>query len=267
MPNGNVKKPPTDSGESGSSFARAELPRLDLLRSFEAAAHAEFYAGGGGAFSPSPQSAGRFSSSKKGSACPVRAAASVFAADGGWRSDAAGGDRLPERLRDATALVRAAPTLRQVSITTTPGFASIWLIPRLARVYGEPSAGGRAHFGDTGSARSGAFADRCRSALCAYSRRSRDAAVCRDRFAGLCAITAARRAASAEAATDLAHHTLLTVDAPAHYGAMMDWGRGWKLPVPVTLRMKNTLRFNHYADAVAAAVAGQGGDRTLPAAG
>ena len=38
-----------------------------------------------------------------------------------------------ERLRDATASVRVTTPLCQVSVTTTPGFASLWLIPRLAR--------------------------------------------------------------------------------------------------------------------------------------
>src|SRR5688572_18092841 len=37
-----------------------------------------------------------------------------------------------ERLRDATARLRAVPAPRQVAMTCTPGFASLWLIPRLA---------------------------------------------------------------------------------------------------------------------------------------
>jgi LysR family glycine cleavage system transcriptional activator len=37
-----------------------------------------------------------------------------------------------ERLREVTSLVRATSQLRQVSITGTPGFASLWLISRLA---------------------------------------------------------------------------------------------------------------------------------------
>ena len=41
-----------------------------------------------------------------------------------------------ERLRDATARVRASSAPRQVAITSTPGFASFWLIPRLARFTG-----------------------------------------------------------------------------------------------------------------------------------
>ena len=36
-----------------------------------------------------------------------------------------------ERLRDATARLRTAPAPRQVAMTCTPGFASLWLIPRL----------------------------------------------------------------------------------------------------------------------------------------
>jgi len=38
-----------------------------------------------------------------------------------------------ERLRDVTSRLRAASAMRQVSMTCTPGFASLWLIPRLAR--------------------------------------------------------------------------------------------------------------------------------------
>src|SRR5882724_3450082 len=37
-----------------------------------------------------------------------------------------------ERLRDAAARVRPSAAMRQVAITCTPGFASFWLIPRLA---------------------------------------------------------------------------------------------------------------------------------------
>ena len=126
----------------------------------------------------------------------------------------------------------------------------------------EPSAGGHAHFGDAGSARSGAFADRCRSALCAI-RGGRETPLFAETVLPVCAPSLLRRAASAEAAhRSCPSHTLLTVDAPAlwRHDGLGPWleatGAG-------DLRMKNTLRFNHYADAVAAAVAGRGGDRTL----
>src|SRR6187549_2479560 len=38
-----------------------------------------------------------------------------------------------QRLHDATSLIRAHAQPRQVAMTCTPGFASFWLIPRLAR--------------------------------------------------------------------------------------------------------------------------------------
>lgn len=38
-----------------------------------------------------------------------------------------------ERLRDAAARVRSSQGRQQVTLTCTPGFASFWLIPRLAR--------------------------------------------------------------------------------------------------------------------------------------
>src|SRR5207253_1178702 len=37
-----------------------------------------------------------------------------------------------QRLHDATTLIRSTAQPRQVAMTCTPGFASFWLIPRLA---------------------------------------------------------------------------------------------------------------------------------------
>ena len=49
---------------------------------------------------------------------------------------------------------------------------------------------------------------------------------------------------------------------------MLDWEPWLQANDAGDLRMKNTLRFNHYADAVAAAVAGQGrGYRAISVAG
>ncbi len=61
-----------------------------------------------------------------------------------------------ERLRDATARVRATPAAREVAITCTPGFASLWLIPRLARFTAVQSAGRRARVGHARCAGPGA---------------------------------------------------------------------------------------------------------------
>ena len=66
-------------------------------------------------------------------------------------------------------------------------------------------------------------------------------------------------AATLRAPADLAAHTLLTIDAPLHKEAATVDGEPWLQVMGLAaLRMKSVLRFSHYTDAVAAAVAGQG---------
>jgi DNA-binding transcriptional LysR family regulator len=57
---------------------------------------------------------------------------------------------------------------------------------------------------------------------------------------------------------DLVHHTLLAVDMPQGMALTVDWEPWIQVMGLSELRMKNTVRFTQYADAVAAAVAGQG---------
>jgi DNA-binding transcriptional LysR family regulator len=66
-------------------------------------------------------------------------------------------------------------------------------------------------------------------------------------------------AAALRTPADLDNQTLLTIDAPNHHEApTVDW-EPWLQVMGLTgLRMKSVLRFSHYTDAVAAAVAGQG---------
>ena len=72
----------------------------------------------------------------------------------------------------------------------------------------------------------------------------------------LCAPAVAR---ALRTPVDLAGQTLLTVDLPNHSDVpTADWTPWLQVMGLAELRMKNTLRFTQYADAVAAAVAGQG---------
>jgi LysR family transcriptional regulator, glycine cleavage system transcriptional activator len=57
---------------------------------------------------------------------------------------------------------------------------------------------------------------------------------------------------------DLSQHTLLTVDLPNGDGVMMDWGPWLALMDLDRVTPSSTMRFTQYAEAVAAAVAGQG---------
>jgi len=54
------------------------------------------------------------------------------------------------------------------------------------------------------------------------------------------------------------HHTLLAVDMPQGMALTVDWEPWIQVMGLAELRMKNTVRFTQYADAIAAAVAGQG---------
>ncbi|MDB5943836.1 MAG: bacterial regulatory helix-turn-helix, lysR family protein [Ramlibacter sp.] len=57
---------------------------------------------------------------------------------------------------------------------------------------------------------------------------------------------------------DLANHTLLAVDMPRGMALTVDWEPWIQVMGLDGLRMKNTLRFTQYAEAIAAAMAGQG---------
>jgi DNA-binding transcriptional LysR family regulator len=56
----------------------------------------------------------------------------------------------------------------------------------------------------------------------------------------------------------LANHTLLAVDMPQGMALTVDWEPWIQVMGLAELRTKNTVRFTQYADAIAAAVAGQG---------
>lgn len=239
---------------------RSELPRLDLLRSFEAAARTLSFTQAAQELFLTQSAVSRQIQQIEadlGVALFERRHRALALTEAGRVLQRAVVDCL-ERLRDATARVRATTPLRQLSMTTTPGFASLWLIPRLARfTASHPQV----------DVRISATTDRLD-----LERSQVDVAV---RFCALpdgvgaplfeewvmpvCAPQLLRnRALPLKKPADLAQHTLLAVDMPQGRALTVDWAP-WialmGLPEP---RMKNTLRFTQYTDAVVAAVAGQG---------
>ena len=160
-----------------------------------------------------------------------------------------------ERLRDATARLRAAPASREVAITTTPGFASLWLIPRLARF----TAGHRQV--DVRLSATNDVLDLERSRIDVAVRfvpigRGRGPALFEGSVMPMCA---PQIAAALRTPADLSDQTLLIFEQPDRAAApTADWQPWLQVMGLVDLRMKNSLRFTQYADAVAAAVAGQG---------
>src|SRR3954464_6285894 len=114
---------------------RHALPPLDLLRTFESAArHLSFTVAAGELFLTQSAVSRQIQQieANLGVALFERKHRSLELTQAGSIMQRAVTDCL-ERLRDATTRVRATSTVRHVSMTCTPGFASLWLIPRLAR--------------------------------------------------------------------------------------------------------------------------------------
>ena len=163
-----------------------------------------------------------------------------------------------ERLRDATAHVRAAPGLRQVAITSTPGFASFWLIPRLAHfTAAHPEVDVR-----VSATLDVLDLERNRLDLAVRfvpTNRGIGAALFEESVVPLCAPQLVEGGAHPlREPADLAHHTLLTIDLPQGQALDLDWEPWLTIMGMPELRMKNAVRYTLYTDAVNAALAGQG---------
>lgn len=243
----NAKPPPAGSG----------LPPLELLRSFEAAARTlSFTQAAGELFLTQSAVSRQIQQLETSLGVPlfVRRHRALALTEAGGVLQRAVVESL-ERLRDATARVRAAPTPRQVAITCTPGFASLWLISRLARFTADHP------LVDVRMSATLEVLDLERARIDVAVRfvpiaRGTGSALFEESVMPLCA---PQLAATLRVPGDLLEQTLLTVDLPEHNLApTTDWEPWLEVMGLTDLRMKNTLRFTQYADAVAAAVAGQG---------
>lgn len=120
-------------------ISRQDLPKLELLRSFEAAARTLSFTVAANELFLTQSAVSRQIQQLEASVGTdlfARQHRALALTDAGRTLQRAVGDSL-ERLRDATLVIRAslqsATPVRQVAVTCTPGFASLWLIPRLAR--------------------------------------------------------------------------------------------------------------------------------------
>jgi DNA-binding transcriptional LysR family regulator len=163
-----------------------------------------------------------------------------------------------ERLRDATMRVRATTTMRHVAITCTPGFASLWLIPRLARFTEQYPAV------DVRISATSEIIDLQRHQVDVAVRfvPTRDGdgpPLFEESVLPVCSpkLVADKRHPLKKPA-DLANHTLLAVEMPGGEALTVDWQPWFRVMGLAEPRMKNSVRFTSYADAIGAAVAGQG---------
>jgi LysR family transcriptional regulator, glycine cleavage system transcriptional activator len=241
-------------------IARADLPPLDLLRSFEAAArHLSFTLAAQELFLTQSAVSRQIQQveANLGVALFQRRHRALELTEAGQLLQRAVVDCL-ERLRDVTARVRATTALRQVSMTCTPGFASLWLIPRLARFTADHPAV------DVRISATMELLDLERTQVdlavrfCPIQAGS-GAPLFEESVVPVCAPRlVSRRPHPLKEPADLAQHTLLAVDMPQGMALTVDWEPWIRVMGLTEVRMKNSVRFTQYADAIAAAVAGQG---------
>jgi LysR family transcriptional regulator, glycine cleavage system transcriptional activator len=241
-------------------ITRQDLPRLDLLRSFEVVArHLSITLAAKELHLTQSAVSRQIQQIEIGLGTPlfVRLHRALVLTEAGRMMQRAVVDCL-ERLRDATELVRVSAPSRQVSLTCTPGFASLWLIPRLTRfAASHPLV-------DVRLSATLEVQDLERSKIdlavrfCPL-RMDLGAPLFEELVMPICAPQLVNQGAyPLKKPSDLAHHTLLAVDMPQGMALTMDW-EPWITVMGLTeLRTKNTMRFTQYADAINAAIAGQG---------
>jgi DNA-binding transcriptional LysR family regulator len=251
----NAKTPPPAAGEP-----RSRQLRLDLLHAFEAAArHLSFTLAGAELFISQSAVSRQIQQleSNLGVALFERRHRSLVLTEAGHIMQRAVNDSL-DRLRDAASRVRPATRARHVAVTCTPGFASFWLIPRLARFTSEhPQV-------DVRISATLEMIDLERSDLDLAVRfvpisAGTGPVLFEEEVQPLCSpglLRDPRRPLKTPA--DLELHTLLTVHDPQAEVPTMDWEPWLQLMHIEEVRPANTVRYDRYSEAVEAAIAGQG---------
>lgn len=246
-----------------AGIPRKQLPRLEFLHSFEAAArHLSFTLAAKELFLTQSAISRQIAQLEMDLGVPLftRHHRALALTESGLIMQRVVTDCL-DRLRDATVRVRGVSALRQVSITCTPGFASLWLIPRLSRFTStHPQVDVRlsATLDVLDLARSGI------DIAVRFCPKREDVGshaqpLFEETVLPLCAPALCNQVDHPlRTPADLVAHTLLTVDMPQGMAPTVEWEPWLKIMGLADVRLKNTLRFTQYTDAVAAAVAGQG---------
>src|SRR5437762_3125201 len=168
-----------------------------------------------------------------------------------------------DQLRDATRRLREARTGHVLTVTTTVSFASMWLVPRLARFRkAHPSV-------DVRIAASHEVADLEREGIdlairdCAINRAPADAVyLVGEHLAPVCSpayLKEAKRARRPLATpADLRHHILLYLHDPTGRWPWLSWATWTEAMGMEALDPAGTLTFDQYDQVIQAALHGQG---------
>ncbi len=163
-----------------------------------------------------------------------------------------------EGLRDTVGQIRVPVRREVLALTTTPGFAALWLIPRLAVFVAEhPGIDVRI---DATLEQRDLVSDEFDLAIrYALSSAKLGAPLFQETVQPVCAPALARdRKRPLKTMADLFQHTLLQVNLPRDMGIQTEW-EPWAQIVGIdSLKSVRSVTFTTYDSAIAAAVAGQG---------
>ena len=163
------------------------------------------------------------------------------------------------RLQSAADELRVGPAKRQLSITTTTGFAALWLIPRLKRfTIDHPAIDVRISATDVPvnldrdlvdiAIRYGGKASMPDGALALFG----------EEILPVCSPALLRGGTPLQVPADLKHHTLLHLDYPGMQRSWLEWGT-WLTALAIgDLRSAGSLHFSQYDQMIHAVIAGQG---------
>jgi DNA-binding transcriptional LysR family regulator len=235
------------------------LPPLDLFLSFDAAArHLSFTRAGAERFVTQSAISRQIRALERelGVALFRRQHRALALTEDGERLHAVCRGALAQ-LREAVGQLRA-PRRAVLSVSTTPGVAALWLIPRLPGfTSAHPGVDVRI---DASIERRDLAADGIDLAI-RYARvgASLGAPLFEETTAPVCSPRLLRRPnPPLRKPADLRRHTLLRSVAPQSAGLHADWSNWLRTAGLPDLQPASLLSFNSYADVIAAAIAGQG---------
>jgi DNA-binding transcriptional LysR family regulator len=165
-----------------------------------------------------------------------------------------------DRLQTATDRLKAETRARQLSITTTTGFASFWLIPRLKRFTSlHPDIDVRISATTDMISLERSLIDLAIRYCKPESVPEGAAKLFGEEMIPVCSRALVRdKARPLKRPQDLAHHTLLHFDYAGAEAMYMDWGT-WLTALGIgELRPAGALHFSQYEQMIQAAVSGQG---------
>jgi len=161
-----------------------------------------------------------------------------------------------ERVETLARSLRGTPEVRAITLTTTPGFASLWLIPRLARFI-------QAHPGiDVRTSATNAVVDLVRSDVdvavryCAHGDSAGGRRIFSGRITPVCSPGLLSESEPLREPSQLRRYPVLYLDDP--HAAWFDWDLWFRVLGVSNFRPARKLHFSHYDQMIQAAVNGQG---------